>query len=159
MSGLMEVSYSYTYTPEYYTKIADESDLPVVADFWVQLVKSEYPDAEPNKEAWIDRITGMMKTGKYVCVIAYHVDTPVGFGDFYFNDEPATGKLHSVGQHFYILPVYRKGQAGHMIYKLWKKTAKNLGAEILELRATESNEDMWNRAGFKPKEVIMWRNI
>jgi GNAT superfamily N-acetyltransferase len=155
----MQVSYSYSYTPEWSVRVIDEYDLSVASDFYMALQKEEYSEEEADREAWIMQMSRLMKEGNYVGMLAYKGGKPVGFGDFIVYPEPATGKLHSKGMTFYVLPEYRKTKAGHKIYSLWRRTAKNMGVSEMILECTESNVDMWSKAGFVPKNRIMGRKI
>ena len=130
-----------------------------VSDLWEQMVGEARPDWVPNKDAWKTMALALFNTGNYVQLLAIENNKLVGFGDFVFFNEPSTGKLHSVGQHFYILPEYRKGQAGYKMYRAWKEISKGFGATVMELFSFADETARWTKVGFTPARTLLRKEI
>lgn len=133
--------------------------LDSVANMWIDMVQEKRPDWNPDVTAWKAMAKAMMGTGSYVQLIATEGNKMVGFGDFVFFPEPSTGKLHSVGQHFFVSPDYRKGSAGYKLYKTWKDISKDFGATVMELFSFTDETARWTKVGFNPVRTLLRKEI
>lgn len=134
---------------------ATEKDLREVSRLWEMMVLEKKPEWSPNKQWWRDIARKLLKAGFYTIYVSIIDGIMVGFGDYFMWNEPATGKLHSVGQHIYVKPSHRKTWCAAGLLKRWKTDARQKGAEIIEMFAFPSEVEMWGRLGFNKVRVLM----
>jgi GNAT superfamily N-acetyltransferase len=81
----------------------------------------------------------------------------VGFIDGIIYPEPATGKVHGVGQCFYVMPEYRKTNVGVRLYRAILKIAKEYKVSIIEF--TTFNKDFWLKKGYTEIKTTIVREL
>ena len=137
----------------------DLTTIDIAADLWVEMVKESRPEWEPNKSWWMDIAARNMVAGHYFQLFVIDDDDVCGFGDFFLFPEPSTGRLHCTGQHLYVKPEKRGTAAASRLVKAWYRTAKESGADTVELFAFYDEQDRWNKVGFEPVRVLMRKEI
>ena len=133
----------------------DKNDVLKVSRLWLQMTQELAPELTPNAYWWREMAAALLKQDNYFMFVAEEGGKLCGFIDYFLFPEPATGKRHCVGQHFYILPEYRKtGLAGD----LWRgvlKISKAQGAQVWELFCFTNEKPMWEHHGFQPQRILM----
>lgn len=135
-------------------RLATENDLPAASALWEQMVLSMRPEWTPNRTLWESMAKTMLNSGLYSLLIAEKDNVIVGFIDGMIFTEPSTGKVHGVGQHFFILPEYR-GRLGGELYRGMVSLALKKGAEVLEFFCFPEELSFWRRHGFGPARVMV----
>ena len=136
-----------------------QSDILKVSRLWVELVKELGPELTPNVEWWREHAEIYMRSGVYFVFVAEEGGRPVGFIDYFLFKEPATSKVHAVGQHFYVLPEYRKSKVSGQLWRKAMTHGKKNGAQIYELYCFEKELPFWKRHSFLPKRNLVRREI
>ena len=95
--------------------------------------------------------------GTYTMFVAEEGGKLAGFGDFFIWPEPATGKVHMIGQHLYVKPEFRNTAIPGKLYASGIKAAKKKGATVFELFCFEKEQQMWNKKGYRPIRTLMRR--
>jgi GNAT superfamily N-acetyltransferase len=130
-----------------------------ISNLWLALVKELAPDYTPNRDWWCDMAENLIKTDVYH-ILAYESGSKlIGFIDFFIYPEPSTGKIHGVGQHFYVLPEYRYTGISGKLYRSAIKYGKDHGAEMMEFCCFYADINKWQRKGYIPLRAIMRRSI
>lgn len=140
-------------------RYATIKDIPAIANLWVEMVKELAPDYKPNKTWWVEQATKLLETNIYISLIAVSGDEVIGFIDAFLYPEPSTGKLHLVGQHFYVQPGHRGTDVAPRLYHEVLRFAKKNKVDILELFCFDSEKSMWQRKGFKSVRTLMRRSL
>jgi GNAT superfamily N-acetyltransferase len=135
------------------------NDILKVSRLWLQMAQELAPKETPNVEWWRKISAGMMKNGGYHIFLAEDGGKIVGFLDFFLFPEPLTGKLHMVGQHFFVLPEHRNNAVSGKIYRESLKFGKASGAKVAELFCFDNEKDMWMKKGYKPVRSMVRRTL
>lgn len=133
------------------------SDLHKIANLWLKLVNELAPELTPNAIWWKKLAGEHIKTNNYMIFVAELGGRIIGFIDYFLFPEPATSKLHCVGQHLYILPEYRKQNVAGNLWKTAIKTSKLQGAQVHELFCFEKEVAFWNKRKFHVKRLLLRR--
>lgn len=136
-----------------------DKDIKQASVLWLDMVKELAPDYTPNVEWWQEMAHKLIELDTYYIIIAKNGERIIGFIDFFLYPEPATGKIHAVGQHFYVKPEYRKGIVSSGLWKQALRLAKEKDAENIELFCFENEQPMWVKKKFKPVRVLVRRAI
>lgn len=138
-------------------RLANKTDLLKVSRLWLYMVQELDVDKslEPNVTWWRDHAAKFMDSGNYFMQVAELGGKIVGFIDYFIFPEPATSKLHCVGQHFYVLPEYRRAVISGKLWKLAIQQSKKLGAQVHELFCFESEKPFWQKHGFVLKRCLV----
>ncbi len=115
------------------------------------------PEATPNVDWWRIHATSYIKLGNYFIFVGELGGKFIGFADFFLFPEPATGKIHCVGQHFYVLPEYRNTNLAGKLYKKFFMVAKQCKAVNLEIFCFEKEKPFWEKHNFELKRIMMRR--
>lgn len=142
-------------------RYANPRDIEAIAALWEEMVKELAPDYSPRRDWWERMAREMMKTDAYDALVAVseNMDRVVGFIDGFIFPEPSTGKVHAVGQHFYVRPEFREKGAAAGLYRRALRHARDRGAEVMELFCFTEERRMWGRHGFRPVRTLMRREI
>jgi GNAT superfamily N-acetyltransferase len=132
-------------------------DVSKISGLWLLMVKESMPEATPNVEWWKDRIKRLMFLEEYFIFVSEDKGKIVGFLDCIVGPEPATSKIHAVGQYFYVLPEYRNKNLGGKIWKEMLKNLKQFGVQVLETICTNDREEFWKKRKFNFKYSFMQR--
>ncbi len=141
-------------------KQATIKDLPAIGNLWLEMAAEIVPDSyKPNVVWWKEIAERLMKSNvRYDIYYAVDRGMMIGFIDYMAFCEPATGKIHLTGQHFYVKPEYRKENIGKMLYLKFLKTAKRLRIEVVDLFCNPS-DNQWKRIGYQPARMLMRKGI
>lgn len=123
------------------------------------MVKEMRPEYEPNAGLWREYCVNFMRRGKYFVFVAEDRGRVIGFIDYFLFKEPSTDKIHCVGQHFYMIPEFRKGKTAWWLYKVATDTAKMLGAQVIELHCFEEELPKWKRKGYKIARYLVRQEV
>jgi len=134
---------------------ANENDVLKVSRLWLQMVEELASDLTPNLDWWRNHATSFMKSGNYFMFVAESGGKILGFIDFFLFPEPATSKIHAIGQHFYVLKEYRHTGVSSKLWKRAIKNAKKNGAQLFELFCFEKEKKFWEHHGFLPKRILV----
>lgn len=135
---------------------ANEDDLDEINLLWLKMVKELTEYHNPNLEWWKNIARDSLKSGTYTILIALVNSKIVGFIDWFYFPEPLTGKIHAVGQHFFVHPAYRKTSVGYLLYKNGLKMVKEKNIKVLDLFSS-IKDNKWNKIGYIPIRKIMRR--
>jgi len=140
---------------------ATKDDVENISILWEMMVNEMRPELTPNKNWWASMCKSFLaqETTGYKIVVAQKEDEIIGFVDGFIFPEPSTGKIHGVGQHFFILPEYRKGSAAAGLYKTIVSIAIKKGAEVLEFFCFPEGMKFWGKRGYKLTRCMMRREI
>ena len=135
-------------------RLAENKDIEEVGKLWIKMVKELNPEHTPNIDWW-HRLTGeLLKTeDTYYLTVAEKDNTIIGFLDALKFYNPTTGKLHGIGQSFYVLPEHRNAKISVKIYKFVLNIAKEQHIEILEL--ITPLKDFWKKKGYNETTKTM----
>ena len=142
-------------------RTATKEDAYKVSCLWEQMVNESRPDFTPNREWWEKMFISFMNTPiiKYNVVVAEYEGELVGFIDGFVFPEPSTGKVHGVGQHFYILPEHRQSTIAGRLYVDIVGIALRSGAEVLEFFCFPEGIPFWSKRGFTTARIMMRREV
>jgi GNAT superfamily N-acetyltransferase len=136
-----------------------EHDVLKVSRLWLKMVEELAPDFTPNVVWFRNHAHKFLKTGDYAIFVAEEGGKIVGFIDFFIFPEPSTGKIHGVGQHFYVSPEYRGNCISGQLYKKTVDTMKKVGCQALELFCMDNEKRIWTKKGYKPVRTMVRRYI
>jgi len=141
-------------------KQATVKDLPAIGNLWLEMAAEIVPDTyKPNVTWWKEIAERLMRSGvRYDIYYAIDKGRVIGFIDYLIFCEPATGKIHATGQHFYVKPEYRKGNIGKMLYLQVLRTIKRLGIKVIDLFC-DPNDTQWRKCGYRPARMLMRKGI
>lgn len=134
-----------------------ETDVEEISNLWLKMVDELSPESCPNVNWWKGHLSGFLKAGNYFVFVAQEKERIIGFIDFFLFPEPATSKIHCVGQHLYVLPEYRRTSVAGNLWKTAIKFANKNGAEVFELCCFGKEEAFWRHHGFIPKRMFVRR--
>jgi GNAT superfamily N-acetyltransferase len=134
---------------------ATVDDLPEIGQLWLRMVDELLPGSTPNLEWWTRMAKGLFLTGLYVILIAEADEGIIGYIDFMLYPEPSTGKIHGVGQQFYVLPEHRHHMIAAQLYKRALTIARNRGAHVYEFFCAADDLKRWLKKGYQPVRVTM----
>lgn len=138
-------------------RLGTHEDVVFIAYLWEQMVKESMPEYTPNRLWWENMCRNLLSTGIYWIVVAESKGLIVGFIDGFVYPEPSTGMTHLVGQHFYLLPEYRKSGLGGRLYRTLMKIGKEKGAQKQEFFCFCADQNRWAKKGFQPIRTMMRR--
>jgi len=138
---------------------ATEADVPKISRLWLAMVKEMRPDWKPDIEMWREHCYNFMRNGRYFIFVAEEGGRIFAFVDYFLFPEPSTGKTHAVGQHFYMLPEFRKGKTSWRLYHSATRHAQDHGAQVLELFCFESELPRWKRKGYTPTRYLVRQEV
>jgi GNAT superfamily N-acetyltransferase len=136
-------------------RLANNVDILKVSRLWLNMVKELAPDLNPNMEWWRRHAEKFMKTDDYFMFVAEEGGRILGFVDYFLFPEPATSKIHAVGQHLYVLPEHRNNEVSGKLWKIVLRHSKKRGAEIHELFCFEKEQKFWERHKFSLRRFLM----
>lgn len=139
-------------------RMATKEDVGNISLLWEKMVLSMRPGWQPSREVWEGMCIAMMDSGFYSVLVVEKDKNIVGFADGMMFPEPSTGKMHGVGQHFFILPEYR-GMLGGELYREIISLALEKGAEVLEFFCFPEELPFWNRHGYQPARIMVRRYV
>lgn len=134
-------------------------DVLKVSRLWLKMVNELAPDYTPNVEWWRSHAEQFLKNGNYSMFVAEEGGKLVGFLDFFLFYEPSTGKLHGIGQHFYVIPEYRGNCVSGKLYRNTVKAMKEKGCKVMELFCFDNEKTMWEKKGFVLKRMLLRREL
>ena len=132
-------------------------DVLKVSRLWLRMVEETAPHLTPDVSMWRKHAEGFLTNGAYSIWVAEEGGRLVGFIDSFLFPEPSTGKLHWVGQHFYVLPEFRKGPVPGLIWRSALSLSKRNGAKVWEFCCFEGMRPFWEKRGFKQTRCFMRR--
>lgn len=138
---------------------ATEGDLHKAGRLWLAMVKELAPQFTPNVVRWRALARTHMRSGGYVMFVAEGGQKLAGFLDLFLYPEPSTGKVHAVGQHFYLGPEYRSGKTAWRLYDEAVGYAVSKKAQVMELFCFDGEKAMWARKGYVPLRTLMRKEI
>jgi len=142
-------------------RYARPHDVEEIASLWERMVKELKPDYAPNVSWWVGMARTLLKSEAYYALTAVDDETGriIGFLDGFLYPEPSTGKLHGVGQHFFLIPEYRKTSIAGRLYREAVRKARAAGATVLEFFCFPAEQPFWESKGYAPVRMIMRRDL
>jgi GNAT superfamily N-acetyltransferase len=139
-------------------RYAAPHDVEEIASLWERMVKELKPEYAPNAGWWVGMAKALLNTEAYHAVTAVDDQTGriIGFLDGFIYPNPLTGAIHGVGQHFYVLPEYRKTPVAARLYREALKKAKAKGSKIIEFLTDATT---WQRKGYVTQGFMVGRTI
>lgn len=137
----------------------NEGDVIKVSRLWLEMLKEMKPEYTPNIEWWRTICIESLRSKRYMIFIAELGGSIKGFLDLFLFPEPSTGKIHAIGQHFFIRPNYRKNGIAYSLYKRAIKESIKNKASIFELFCFDNEKDMWMKKGFKPIRNLLRKEM
>jgi GNAT superfamily N-acetyltransferase len=135
-------------------------DVHKAGRLWLAMVAELAPEFTPNVGWWRSMAASHLKSGHYAMFVAEDLGSRmVGFIDLFLYPEPATGKVHAVGQHFYLVPAARRTRAAWALYNAAERFAREKKAEVMELFCFDNEKAMWARKGYSPLRTLMRKEI
>ena len=138
-------------------RLATTEDVKEISALWEKMVLSMRPEWEPRRDIWEAMCVAMLDSGYYSILVAEKDNKIVGFVDGLVTPEPASGKIHGVGQHFFIVPEYR-GMLGGELYREIVSLALKKGAEVLEFFCFPEELTFWQRHGYQAGRIMVRNN-
>jgi len=123
----------------------NHKDIPTLSRLWAALVLEENPDAKPDREAWAQMQAGLIGRENYVMALAVVDGEIVGYANGMFTVDMVTGTPFMQGGNLFILPQYRKGEAGRRLHRASLKDSKVMGAQFMRRKVSASNKRMVRR--------------
>lgn len=136
-----------------------EIDLIKVGRLWIDMMKEENPESNPDLTAWRNLTSFLMRTGAYYLFLAEKGKEVVGFLDYILEKEPSLGKIMAFVRHFYVIPEYRKTMIPEILYNESLKCGIKNGTQILELSCLPDKVEFWGKRGFKTELIRMRKEI
>jgi GNAT superfamily N-acetyltransferase len=136
--------------------LATAGDLEEISGLWLSMVLELAPTYEPRRDWWLKMSENLMNSGIYHIHIARenHI---IGFMDYFIFPEPSTGKIHAVGQHLYLRPVYRGGDTASKLYRFCIRDARKLDATVFEFCCFQNDIQKWEKKRYEPTRTMMRR--
>ena len=134
-------------------------DLYNISKLWERLVLDARPEFKPRRDIWEQMAMQLLSTNNYTILVAEVNGEIVGFIDGFIFMEPSTGKVHGIGQHFYVLPGHRKMFIGAELYREIVSLAVEKDAEVLEFFCFPEDLPFWRRHGYSPARVMVRANV
>lgn len=138
-------------------RYAEKEEIGAVSGLWLQMVKEAAPDYAPNVEWWVKMAEGLFDTGNYRIAVAESDTGIIGFLDWMLYPEPSTGKIHAVGQHFFVLHEHRDKDIAGRLYKRVVRDMKRY-TQAIDLFCFETERRFWQKKGYRPKRFLMRRS-
>ncbi len=138
---------------------ATEGDVHKAGRLWLAMVGELAPHFTPNVEWWRKMALAHMRSGNYVMFVAETGQRLAGFLDLFLYPEPSTGKVHAVGQHFYVDMEHRHTRVAWRLYEQAVHHAVESKAEVMELFCFDSEKAMWTRKGYSALRTLMRKEI
>jgi GNAT superfamily N-acetyltransferase len=136
-------------------RFGTENDILKTSRLWLQMVNELAPEYTPKVEWWRKIALHNLKNSSYEFLVAESGGKLSGFIDWFKYPEPATGKLHAVYQHFFVLPEHRKSTLAGKLWRISFEITKKHGCMIREGFCFEKEITFWKRHGFNPTRVLM----
>lgn len=136
-------------------RLANKTDILKISRLWLQMVGELAPELTPNANWWREIAANQMEVNNYKAVVAEVGGKLLGFVDYFIFPEPATGKIHCVGQHLFILPEHRGSDIAGKLWRCVLKQSRKDGAKTHELFCFVNQEGFWNHHGFKKTRILM----
>lgn len=133
-----------------------EGDADELAELWLELGREKGTVTNPNVEWWKERFNLLLGSDNYLVYKATDKGKAVGFVDGFVMKEPATGKIHGIGQYLYVKPEYRDTRVAGNIYKRLFKQAKEMGATVFDI-FQHCEDDRWTDKHFEPVYTVVRR--
>lgn len=137
-------------------------DIPVLSRLWADLVLEENPDAKPDRVAWAKMQSGLIGRDNYTMALAVVDGKIVGYANGLFTIDMVTGVPFMQGGNLFILPEYRKGEAGRRLHRASLEDSKLMGCQFMRRKVSATNKRMVRRMKkgieskrFKIKEYIV----
>ena len=135
-------------------------ELTKVADLWVKMVLETRPDWKPRKDWWLAMAENLMDNGNYYVLAINDHGVFKGFLDCILFPEPSTGKIHAVGQHFFVEKELRRtGLAGIMYQKMVKAVSNEHDFDYVDLFCFQGQKPFWENRGFKQVRCLMRKDV
>lgn len=135
-----------------------EQDVVKVSRLWLEMVAELAPTYTPNVGWWRTMALQHLRGNRYHIFVADLGGRLVGFIDFFFFPEPSTGKIHAVGQHFYLTPEFRGQGVGRDLYQAAIELATPI-AQVVELFAFSAQTANWEKQGYKPVRTLLRKEL
>lgn len=132
-------------------------DIEAVSKLWAQMVVELAPDYSPRIDWWCEMAYRLFSTGVYCQFVAEEDGIIIGFIDGLVYPEPATGRMHGVGQHLYVIPAMRNTSVASRLYRRAMKEASKKSIDIVEFFCFDSEQQMWAKKGYRPVRTLMRR--
>lgn len=123
------------------------------------MVKEIKPEANINKDWWIQYQKEIMKTNIYYAFVAVCEDVIVGFITGIVYPDPIDGCLVGLGQEFYIVPEFRKSGISEILYKELLASGKAHGAKFEEMISFEGQLKAWQGKGYNVHKYHLRRAV
>ena len=133
------------------------TDIFELSRLWLQMVKELCPQFAPNVSWWRELAQKCFQGGNYFVLVAEIDNKIIGFIDWFMYPEPSTGKIHAVGQHFFVIPEERKKSISGTLYKKMMNISKKQGAQITELFCFDKEINFWKNHKFNPIRSMLRR--
>ena len=143
-------------------RLAIKDDAPKVSALWEMMVNEMRPEWTPNRQWWEKMFIALLDTPlvQYTVVVAEEAGgNLVGFIDGLILPEPSTGKIHGVGQNFYIMPEYSNSTIAGRLYANIISVALKGGVQILEFFCFPDGIKFWNKRGYGLTRCMMRREV
>lgn len=137
------------------TRKANQADILKVSQLWLEMTRELMPQATPNVTWWKKRVFALMSTDAYFMFVVEHGGRILGFIDYLISPEPATSKIHAIGQCLYIRPEYRQTNAAGRLWKIVLKDLKKRGVQVLETICADQQKSFWEKRGFEFEYHLM----
>ncbi len=134
-----------------------EYDVFKISKLWFSMVREMRPDLEPNPSLWRKHCFRFLRTGNYFIFVDEAGGRIRGFVDYFLFMEPSTDKLHGCGQHFYVLPEFRKTKIAWELYHSAITDMDTRGVQIRELMCFKKEIPFWKKRGFSEPVRYMMR--
>jgi GNAT superfamily N-acetyltransferase len=140
---------------------ATEKDLVRIGELWKEMVNEMRPEWTPNAELWVGMGKSLFEQQliNYTIIIAEEAGKIVGFVDGMIFHEPSTDKKHGVGQHFYVIPKYRKTRVAAKLYEEIVSVAVLADVDILEFFCFQEDLEFWGRRGYGLVRCLVRREV
>jgi GNAT superfamily N-acetyltransferase len=112
-------------------------------------------------DGFVNEVCGWMRDGRGVLIVAHIDDEPVGMVSIHINHDTAKGRLRAVGERLYVLPEYRNNTVFKHIWAAAELFSILVDAreEVISCRYGSYLQGVYERAGFKPTDVLLKREV
>jgi len=131
------------------------TDIYPVSLLWLEMVSESGNNLNPNVEWWRSHALELINNPVYRLFVAEEKGEIVGFLDYFLFPEPATSKIHCIGQQFFVKSPYRDKDVSGKLYKTVIKDAQKNGAEVFELFCFEDDLHFWKKHGYELKRCLV----
>jgi GNAT superfamily N-acetyltransferase len=151
--GIVEITLSMN--------LLDQADnLRGAASLWMQWANEE-GRLGASVDRFVDECVGWIRDGRGMLLVAYVDGVPAGMVTLHIGYDASKGRVRATGERLYVAPEYRNKTVFKALWAGAEMFSDLVGAqeEVISCRHGSYLQDVYERAGFRPTDVILKREV